>query len=211
MKPSLSVLNYPDEPDMGLMISLFPLCLNKGYHQDFHSWTISSIFTLLHTHASLRLALAHAILKKIRLVCQGMTGTLQSDLLGTIMGIPINDFQNRLFVFPDLSHTSPSVHWVGGGKGKRMILHPFMLIWKLSTPFPVCHNVVFVTSVCVEVHADTKNRSKLSWPISVSLQSLIMVSETARRESLLMLCAEKGQQCALLASGATPSPYNYYI
>lgn len=38
-----------------------------------------------------------------------MTGTLQTDLLGAISGIPINDFQNRLFIFPELLHMSPEV------------------------------------------------------------------------------------------------------
>lgn len=66
---------------------------------------------LLQMHCVLRQASAHTVLKKkSKVVCQGMTGTLQADLLGAIMGIPINDFQIRLFVFPDLSHMSPSVH-----------------------------------------------------------------------------------------------------
>lgn len=63
-----------------------------------------------------------------------------------------------------------------GKKETRTILHPFTSIRKLSAPFPVCHNVVFVT--CVEVRADAKNRSKSFLHISVSLQSLIMVSGT---------------------------------
>lgn len=95
-----------------------------------------------------RQALAHAILKEIRGLCHRMTGTLQSDLLGTITGIPINDFQNRPFVFPELSHTHVSKRAVSEGRRREENASSPPLCVDSKTfrfVFPVCHNAVFVT------------------------------------------------------------------